>query len=214
MTSPLLRLRFLLAVFFISASLMAFEVLTIRFVSILFIALAAYLVISLAMLGYGISGGLLALRRSQQPIRSGLIALGACAYSFAILVSLFFIWNASKSAWLSSWALILALTTPFAFGGFVMSAALSLSGIPLNRIYFADLIGAGIGAGIVAIGLRFIDGPQLLILMAAFGLLASGLFAGKSRLGYVTITFSVIAALAALFLPIPKGAIPVSPKEL
>jgi len=193
---------------------MAFEVLTIRFVSILFISLAAYLVISLAMLGYGISGGLLALRRSQQPIRSSLIALGACAYSFAILVSLFFIWNASKSPWLSSWALILALTVPFAFGGFVISAALSFPGIPINRIYFADLIGAGIGAGIVAIGLRYVDGPQLLIFMAAFGLLASGLFAGKSKLGSVVITFSVITALAALFLPIPKGAIPVSPKEL
>ena len=205
--------RFLLAVFLISGTLLAYEVLAIRLISVLFFPVAAYLVISLALLGLGVGGVLLALRRAERIISPDLAARGALAFSLSLPVTLAIIWYAQQ---LPSPVLtiIVALAMPFAFGGWAISVSLALPSASVNRVYFADLLGAGAGAVVVFFGLMVLSAPQILLLLATAGFLATAMFAIGSITRLVGFSCATLTLLAALFIKLPHGLVPISPKEL
>ena len=205
--------RFLLAVFLISSILLAYEVLAIRLISVLFYPVAAYLVISLALLGLGVGGVLLALRRAESNLSPDMAARGALAFSLALLIALGFTWSAPQlnSPVLS---IVIALSIPFAFGGWAIAIALAMPGTFVNRVYFADLLGAGTGAVAVYFGLIAFSASQILFLLAAAGFLAAALFATNTKVSLIEFSCAILLVLVALFIEMPYGPVPISPKEL
>ena len=122
----------------------------------------AYMMISLALLGYGISGAFLTLL--QRPL------LQRFASSYIINLALFgvtasgcfllaqripfnaeeLLWDARQIVWLSCTYLL--LTVPFFFAANAIGLALIYYRTRLSRIYAADLLGAGLGSlGILAL---------------------------------------------------------------
>ncbi|MBN1135655.1 MAG: hypothetical protein JXM73_03675 [Anaerolineae bacterium] len=209
------RAGVLLAVFFLSASLLALEVLFVRLTSILLYPVSTYLVISLALLGYGLSGTLLALRRSRDPVSPRQASTASIAFGIATLLALADIWLAGQSP-VAAALLPLALGLPFACGGRAIALALSLPDIPVNRVYFADLLGAGLGAVALLVGLQPLGGIRLGAMLAGAGLVAAGLFGlhKQARRSWIPSWTGIAVMVLASLAPLPVGILPIAPKEL
>jgi spermidine synthase len=205
--------RFLFSVFLFSGALLAYEVLIIRLVSILFYPVAAYLVISLALLGLGVGGVALAIRNPKLPITRSLASKGASIFAIASLVSLFVAWFAYKLPQPIP-ILLPALAVPFVFGGWTMTVALALPGASVNRIYFADLLGASMGGAGVFLGLMLISAPQVMVILSAVGLVASFFFAEKAHPRLIGASLVTLLLLSYFLNRLPYGLVPISPKEL
>src|ERR1700757_3899224 len=157
-----------------SAGLLAYEVLLTRLFSIIQWHHFAYMVISIALLGYGASGTFLVL--AQQRMRRRFIGVFAtCAALFAVSAiaafavaqrlpfnALAVIWEPVQLFYLL--ALYLLFAVPFACGATCVGLALVTFTFPSNigHIYRSDMLGAGAGAlGIVA-GLFVLSPSQAL----------------------------------------------------
>lgn len=205
--------RILFSVFLFSGALLAYEVLTIRLVSILFYPVAAYLIISLALLGLGVGGVALAIRNPKHSITRGLASNGATIFAIADLVALFAVWFAYKIPQPIPFLLI-ALALPFVFGGWTMTVALALPGASVNRVYFADLLGASVGGAGVFFGLMVFSGSQIMAILSVTGLVAAILFAEKVSPRFIGASLIAAIVLILVLARIPYGLVPISPKEL
>ena len=148
--------------FLTAASTLALQVLIYRIVSAKLLNNYAFLVISLTMLGFAISGVLLtafpklAFRRMPETLIVSACLLGLSAVT---TTGLFTASRAQTHAMLTRMALVesfiewapyaLLLTLPFAFAGIMLGALLSDERLPTRRIYFFDLMGSALGALVV-----------------------------------------------------------------
>ena len=202
----------LAAVALISAAILAYEVLLARLFSIIQWYHFAYMVISIALLGYGGSGTFIALARERMAPRAG--------PAFAVLAALFGVsaiacfalaqrlpFNPLEIVWdptqlLLLLALYALLTVPFFCGAACIGLALACFDLPVGRIYRADLLGAGAGAlGIVAL-LFAIMPDRALKAIGALALAAAALASlADGRQGRLRAVVFAIAALALPALP-------------
>ncbi len=165
----------------LSISLMALEIAWTRIFSAEFFYTFAFLILSLAILGLGL--GALSLRFF--PALSTKIELGHLLSLTALTglagPPLVFIIDLDFSRVLLSGSTILKLTStvlllglPYFFGGVVLSRLFRQYNKELNKLYMADLIGAGLGAGLIIWSMHLIGTPAtvvwsiLPILIAAF----------------------------------------------
>ena len=136
----------------------------------------AYMIISLALLGYGASGTFIAIFKRQLAARFE-SAFAASALLFSISMVLCFAlgqrvpFNALEIVWDSRQFLYLALVylaffVPFFFAAACIGLAFTCRHQSISHIYFFDLVGAGVGAMLI-IGLLFVFIPPnaLLVLM-------------------------------------------------
>jgi hypothetical protein len=202
-----------LGVFLLSSALLAFEVLAVRLISILFYPIATYLVISLALLGFGVSGGLLAIRKGGAHPTKKLAVVGAIGFSVTLLLAFVNIWFAHRGG-LVSITLLISLGLPFAFGGLSIAVVLSLREVPVHATYFSDLMGAGVGVGMLLLALNVLSGIQIGGVLAALGVAAAALFMESKRYRTLMLLSSAMVILASVVIQLPYGIIPISPKEL
>ena len=146
----------------ISAAALGYEILLMALFSLIQWHHFAYMVVSVALLGFGVSGSFLVLTRAvfENSFRSFAV-IQACLFGlsslfcYALAQRLSFnpeelIWD--NSHWLRLALVVLLLALPFFFAANLVGMALIRFRDSLSRIYAADLIGAGIGAlGIIAI---------------------------------------------------------------
>ncbi len=163
-----------LTILLVSAMALSYEILLMRLFSIVQYHHFAYMVISLALLGYGASGTFLVFCRQQLLNRFPLVLIGNILL-FAITVVVCYLggqhllfnpdeifWN--NRQWLKLFALYLLLALPFFFAANCIALAFSRFRQNISSIYAADLFGAGLGS-IFTIGLLFILFPQKLLLL-------------------------------------------------
>ncbi|MGD9096129.1 MAG: class I SAM-dependent methyltransferase [Chromatiales bacterium] len=172
----------LVAIFLLSASALAYEVLLVRLFSIIHWHHFAFMVISLALLGYGVSGSLIMLFRSFcQRHFTGVFFLNILLYGissvgvFVIIQRLPFnaleiLWDSSQ--WLRLLLTYLFLSLPFLFVANTIALTMLRFDMQIARIYSADLIGAGAGAIGIMLLLTVFEPPTVLRLLAFAGLLA------------------------------------------
>ena len=174
-----------MAVAAISAAILAYEVLLMRLFSITGWHHFAYMIISVALLGFGASGTALAVLRERLAPYFGTAFVVCCGLfsatvvmSFAIAVRLPFnplaiVWDASQLGWLAaSYAL---LVIPFFFGASAIGVAFLSFPKEIGRIYGFDLVGAGLGT-LGILGLLFALPPTgALRLIVGVGFTAAAL---------------------------------------
>lgn len=143
----------------------------------------AYMVISLALLGYGVSGALLTLLRHRLLPWFGTIFVvnaalfGISAIGCFLLVqqlpinTLEMLWDADQWRYLLLSYLLLFM--PFFFAANAICLTFAKFGGLIPRIYAFDLIGAGLGALGIIVALYFITPQSTLQLLAMLGLLAA-----------------------------------------
>ncbi|SDB99108.1 hypothetical protein SAMN05444679_10120 [Variovorax sp. CF079] len=173
----------LIAVALISAAALAYEIVLMRLFSIMLWHHFAYMIISLALLGWGASGAVLtlaqhAVQRHFAPLFcASAAAFGAGAVGCFLLAQrvpfnpLELLWDPRQPANLL--AIYLLLLLPFLCAGACVCMALSRFRGKLARIYSFDILGAGAGSlGIVA--LLFVLSPaEALKLISALGFAAA-----------------------------------------
>src|SRR3970040_361369 len=211
LTVPLWRL--VPGVGLLSAAMLGLEMLAIRWISILYYPLAAYIVIALALMGLGISGGVLAVLGDRRLLTARQASIFAALFSASTIGAMAFAWAAPASPWLAV-GLIPGLALPFFFAGLALATLFATRSTRVSQVYFADLLGAGVGAVVTMLALEWTDGIRLGWLLAGAGVIAAALLAPSRGLRIGFACGAVALTLLAFTAPIPFGISPVAPKEL
>jgi len=175
---------FLAGVFLISFSMLIFQIVQTRILSVIAWYYLAFFAISVAMLGMTVGAVRVYLR--DDLFHAGRLASVlsdnalACAISMpaSLLVQLSLITTMALSlATVVSWSLLLAaMAVPYVFAGIVVSLALTRSSFPVSQVYAVDLLGAALGCLAVVLILNLLDAPSTILL--------AGAVAGLSSLGF------------------------------
>jgi hypothetical protein len=133
-------LQNMIITFFVAFSLIVFEIFLSRLFSVILDYSYVFLVISLATLGIGL-GGYLAYKSflSFQSIKNTVVAMFAA--SMIVIVFAIYVLSYKGIVFYSSLSLI-----PFLLGGYFLAGVMQTEKDNIHLIYFADLLGAGLGA--------------------------------------------------------------------
>jgi len=203
-----MRLPFAIA--FTSAAALAYEILLIRLFAIVDWHHLAFLVISLALLGYGASGTLLALARERllrhfetaaatSAVAFGATSIGAFLLSQRIeLNSLEIFWSTRQFGTLFLFYLLFAV--PFFCAATAIGLTLTRYGAESPRLYRADLVGGGVSAAALTVLLFFVHPVTALQIVSAMGFIAAALF--HRRAAFVALA-GIVAVVAVRPLALP-----------
>lgn len=202
----------------ISAGVLALEVFLTKLLSYALHDWLLYVVLGVAMLGFGASGTLAAMRPGwRTPRRVPTALVWACVATtlailvgFAAFVRLIGIAPAHEIA-LSTFLVSVLLMSPFLGGGLVITLALARAGTRPGRAYAANLFGSGLGGALPLVLLGPVPGEGFLVVCALLAAVAGGLYArapGLSawtrRAPWLAVALSVLAfPLAPQLFPIP-----------
>jgi spermidine synthase len=177
--------------FLTSASVLAYEIVLMRLLSIGLWYHFAYMVISVALLGFGAAGSLLFLsfEKMRRNMDQWLIVLaGATAVAFPLAFSvsqkvgldpLQLIWQ--KSEWARMLFTYLLMAVPFFLAGGIVGMILTAAGEGAHLMYASDLLGAGCGA-LAIIPALYLGPPwTLLPLLGGMVLLGGAVFCLRLR---------------------------------
>ena len=202
----------LTSILLFSAAGLAYEVLLMRLFSIVHWHHFAYMMVSVALLGFAASGTFVALARRPLLARFRWSFLGN-GYAFAIAMPVCFLtaqripfntlevlWDPAQWYWLSLVYVLLAI--PFFFLANLIT--LSLSNYPGRNgsVYGADLAGAGLGASLVLLALYVIDPIATLqvIVSVAFCAFAAGAISMHARIS-TSLAFALAGTVIVWLFP-------------
>jgi hypothetical protein len=203
MTANSYRLRTnTILVFLLAMAVLSLEVTLTRVFSFIMYHHFTYLVISLAMLGFGAAGTYLTIRPpSPDPSgKSQFLAKMSALFGLTTIAAIVLVprihfypldmyFNNDYSNLLSLLVIVLLTATPFFFGGACIAYIISGASERINRIYFADLTGAAVGCLIVLLMINTIGAVAACFVSAAIALLAASIATTRRR------TIHVIALL-------------------
>lgn len=196
------------SILIISAAALAYEVLLMRLFSIIQWHHFAYMVISLALLGYGVSGTFLFLTRQWLVPRFaeafvanttlfGLSSIGCYMLAQQIPFNILeIVWDPDQ--WLFLLLNYLLLIIPFFFAANAICLSFIKFSQQIPKIYAFDLTGAGLGALGVIIALYLLKPSGVLQMIAVAGLLASVVAAFESRIAQRKRVAVILLALLLL----------------
>ncbi len=182
--SDVRKYPFLIGVFLITFSILVFQILQTRILSVIAWYYLAFFAISVAMLGMTVGAVWVYVRRDRfecVPLTvtlTNFAMLTAVAMPASVIVQYCLITTLSAS-WITiaAWSLLLAaMALPYVFSGVAVSLALTRSPFPAGQVYGADLVGAALGCLAVIGLLNYLDAPT-----AVF---AAGTIAGCSAVAF------------------------------
>lgn len=190
------------AIGIISVSIIAYQIALMRILSISQFHHFAYMIISVALLGFGCSGTFLsAFRKKALQFSDEITFLSAVFCSISMIAGLYvfnhidinpflILWNITEGLPLLVFYLLIFI--PFFFGAVVICLAFMKYSENINIIYFSNLIGSAIG-GIIVLGLFFIFEPKEIPgMLALLPLLAGAVVYLRKKYSFVLILFNVL----------------------
>jgi hypothetical protein len=179
----------------------------------------AYLTISTALLGFGAAGSLLTVFPQwiqHRPARfAGICSAGA---GFALVLSLTILGPRPISPdemienpavfFLELFGYYAVITVPFLLAGLAVATPLAAFPTQANRLYAADLLGAGLGCIAAVTALSLIDGPAAIFICAALFVAAGACYAMPDRLAAGLLA---TAAGLALLAPLASSVLEFKP---
>lgn len=210
----------------ISGSILALQITFTRIFSLMIWHHFTYMVIGIALLGGGAAGTFLAVRRwgpARLQQRLGLLALAFSLTSLSNLVAINTIAIDPLRAAQIGWAIVglsiyfICLFSTFFSGGLVIAAIFGRWAGTSHRLYFADMLGAGLATITVLQVIQLIGGPAVIVLIGLIGA-GSALLLGYEARGWqrwlaaITIIGETVLLGVMVIFP-PTLAVP-SSKEL
>ncbi|MDY0390573.1 MAG: hypothetical protein RBQ88_06570 [Desulfobulbus oligotrophicus] len=182
-----------LAVALVSSAALGYELVLLRFFSLMYWDHFAHLIISMALLGFGLSGSVLSrLQHRLVPAFSRSFAVSSLLFVVTLLLAASLIgrlgFNPPEIIWQGGQMIRLAAvftvtTVPFFFAGLCIGLTLRSFQDEVARMYRADLCGAA-GGALLVFFLLFLWPPQYCIkVLALVGLLATVVLVGFNRTG-------------------------------
>jgi hypothetical protein len=214
---------FLIAVFLVSMAVLCYEVALAFEFAFMFWFYLSFIVIAVAMFGIGVGSVLGYFLREKYPDSYfSILANSGMGIGAGMILSIFVAGTASRFissfdfgvAFIVFVALILvSATVPFVFSGIFLSVSLNYPTTEnrfISFIYFADLVGAGIGAFLISALLPFSSVEEVTIYCGFLAILASLIFVEKitlRRIGFLAffILFIGGASYFGVLSPEPVG---------
>ncbi len=195
-----------ISLFFLSAAALLFEIDLSRLFSVAQFYHFAFMVVSLALLGYGASGTALTLWRGLAEKSSGLTLAwlslaGGLSILAAYLLTNYLPFDSFSIAWDGRQILILAahylaLTLPFFFNGLVVGLLLSAAPEAAGRTYAANLLGSAVGCLAALAFPGWLGGEGIVVLSSGLAFMAAAL---STAGGYgLWVRIARLAAIAGL----------------
>jgi spermidine synthase len=199
--------------FLVAAVILSTQVLVHRLVSAKLLNDYAFLVISLTMLGFAVSG--MILTRWLDAFLANLedaLALCASLFVLTLLLAAYLFCSSTTGAplvgsrpefvvgllrWLP---LALLFTAPFTFAGLVLSALLAAPAFSARRVYFFDLVGSALGALTAVPLIAHLGVEQSLLIVCAFMLGGTVALAPPRRMASRALTVLAAVVLGAAFV--------------
>lgn len=206
--------RIYLALFLTSFSIIIIEVTLTRIIAFKFFWHFSYLIISLSMLGLGAAGVLVSIsKKISRTEAKNLLSKYTFRFSVAnILCSFLVCAMPVKGGGFLVFTLLFLLCTflmavPFFYAGVVISSALSKYPQQINRLYFFDLAGAGMGCYFSVFFIKRIGATETLVLPSLLtgigALLLVPIESKKKAVSRVSWLFFPLAILAYLTIYSP-----------
>ncbi len=206
--------RFLTAIFLVSAATLCLEISLTRYFSISQQYHFAFLVVSIAFMGYGASGSFLSVFKTHESTdRDKFLSWSSLLYSLTVLAAFFLCnmipfdviklsWDKKQIVYIFLFYLLLSI--PFFFAGLTISFAISRASSFVNRIYFSDLLGAGTGTLLVLVVFLPRGDRGVILLISFLALFSSLLFSWERSLRFKALLASLMAVEIVLFLLAPS----------
>ncbi|MGQ0578791.1 MAG: SAM-dependent methyltransferase [Betaproteobacteria bacterium] len=205
-----------MAVSLVSAAALAYEILLTRMFAVIQWHHFAYMIISVALLGYGAAGTVVTLFRPRLEQRlaavftSAAAAFGVTAMGCFLLAqalpfnALEFLWDARQPLWLL--AMYLLLFVPFFLAAVCVCLAFTSYAAQARRVYAFDLVGAACGSLGVIFALFALQPAMVLACVAALAAIAAALFwlstGGRPRAAVLAPLVLAVVALVAAQTPV------------
>jgi len=175
-----------LGILILSAATLLFEITLTRVFSVAQWYHFAFMVVSLALLGFGASGSFLSLfPRVVTKKINHILAIGAVLFSLGCLGSYFIVnsipFDSYRIAWDSRQLLYiiiyyLALAIPFFFTGLTLGVALARMPTRAGKLYGFNMLGSGLGCLLVLVIPSLFGGGGTVVLAALLGMIAFFIF--------------------------------------
>jgi spermidine synthase len=211
-----------LALFCISSSSLAYELILMRLFSIVQWYHFAYMVISIALLGFAASGALLALIQSR---RKEALTQEHFAFLFSLISFLLFIftvasfylaqtipfspfqlvWQKTQYLYLAGYYVLFFI--PFFLAGCFIGLNFMCFKRTIARVYFYNLLGSGAGV-LIAFLCFYVIPPALLLIVSSFFAFLGLLFSAKTKIRRKPYLILNIAGALLLFMCLIKGGTP------
>jgi len=202
-----------LGILLLSAATLLFEITLTRVFSVAQWYHFAFMVVSLALLGFGASGSFLSLfPRLLMKKLNHILAVGAVLFSLSCLGSYFIVnsipFDSYRIAWDSRQLLYLivyylSLAIPFFFTGLVLGAALSKMPAQAGKLYGFNMVGSGLGCLLALIIPTLFGGGGTVVLAALLGLAAFFVLSVSCSKYLLGLAFAVGIGLIVLLTSLP-----------
>lgn len=206
-----MSLRTLGYISIIALSTLFYELSLIRILDVLWYPHFAYMVITLALLGFGIAGVITSVLSEQKKLFSNttlLLLTAALAISYG---GMFFFLNRfhidfktfSSVAYLGAKVLLvfMGLVLPFFLSGLILSILFTKHSDKFGKLYFWDLVGASVGCLLVPLLIPSVGGPGMLFVASVMALVAVS-FISRSK---VIVSLVLLVSLGIIGFLISKG---------
>lgn len=198
----------LLGMAVLSAATLLLQVALTRMFSVAQFYHFAFLVVSLALLGFGASGSLLVLSpHLRQEKHRAWYAIG---FSVSVVLAYLFVNHFSFDSYSIAWdssqlylliANLLALTVPFVLAGALIGALLIQAAQYAGRTYAANLFGSALGAMLAPLLIGWFGSERVILLCTALGMVAGVLLVGRNdRFAKLFVTTGMVMSLAILII--------------
>jgi hypothetical protein len=200
-----MNMRNMVGLAFLSAAAIVFEITLTRLFAIQQFHHFAFVVVSLAVLGFAASGLLLSLQ-SRPP---GLLWLSG-GFSFSVILAYVIInylpFDSFSIAWDHRQVWILAVYfsaagLPFLFAGWTIGASLNEARENAYQPYAANLLGSALGCPIALGSIAVLGGEKTVLLSSTLGLLAGGFFCFRQRIKLLFVSAMILLGIGFFWLP-------------
>lgn len=212
------RLNVCLGILLLSAATLSLEIILTRLFAIALWHYLAYLVISIALFGFGASGIYLSIdTRLQRRDLRWTLTIGSILFAVATLfgtavlvrVPVNILQLDSVRTHLSILLYDLVLALPFFFSGGCLALALTKMPANVGAIYAVNMVGSGLGCVAVVPLLWYMGVPGALVFFAAVGAMAALCFAPTKILKGLSVL--LIGLLCLCVFPLRNHLLPVRP---
>jgi len=205
--------RISLGVLSIALATLMLELMLTRTFDVVFTPNLGYFIVTLAVFGFGLAGIYATLRpMSSERNIAGFLTRRSIAFAVATGLTILLInWlpldytsigKHSIRTVFAYLALYAGLIVPFFLAGSVLIAIFSKYSTSIRRLYFWDLVGAGIGSVIVIPFMSSFGPGGLILCAAALALLAAALFSeSRAMAGAAVVAAVLVAAVPVVKMP-------------
>jgi spermidine synthase len=207
----------LAGIFCLGLSIILFEIALTRVFAIMMWHHFTYMVISIGLLGFGASGSLLTATRigsgKQSPVRGlvwcslfyGVSVMLAFCFATLVRIDSLAIWQ-QKENFLALFLIYLIIGVPFLLGGLGIGLALTRLVEHVNKLYFSDLVGSSVGAGLSVVLLKAFGSSAAVMMAGVFGLLAAFCFSLGAPRRYLALSVPGLVLALIVGLAFTGGA--------